>query len=261
MTPLPAALCLAALYLLSEPAGAAAFCDPGIPQNTRSPLGYHLRDGDRCEGTYEQPVAAASVEVRSLVASFGEFDLNQDLALELTWDAPPGSTQEVHLRAFSFKEGIYYRMDTAVPAVRGVYLWPTRLLAALDLGHADLGLIAWIDLPGPGESTRQVYLPLRVAQGTVRAGDGYKVSLVPNRELSAVDVTVSRLDEQGNAITQLHATRELGIGYYPNGEPTDFFTGRIDAEGYYRVEITAILKGGQPIVQKLDIYHPGEDKR
>jgi hypothetical protein len=59
---------LAALALVFALPGAASpaaspictgRCAPGVPQRPASedPLGYHLR-GDRCEGRYEEPLAA-----------------------------------------------------------------------------------------------------------------------------------------------------------------------------------------------------------
>ena len=249
------ALCLA-LLLLPEGAEAVPLCDPNLPQGSKSPVAYQLR-GDRCEGIYAQQVSAISIEVRSLVAGFGAFDPARNEKLELAWSAPPGNAGVVRLRAFSFKPRTYYRMDTAVPAALSAYHWPTDVLASVELGQADLGLVAWIDLPGPGGSARPVYLPLRAGAGAGKRDDGYEVSLVPSVRLSEVRLKVSRLDAKGDPKDTLQ-DKELDFGYYPAAEPTVFSTGKLGPAGFYRLVITAVPKAGLSVVQDIEIYHAGD---
>jgi len=249
-------LCLVAM-LAAGPVGAESFCDPSLPQDSKSPVAYRMRD-DRCEGIYAQQVSAISIEVRSLVAGFGPFDPGKDRELALAWTAPPGSTRDVRLRVFSFKPRVYYRMDTAVPAVRGVYHWPSDVLASVELGRNDLGLIAWIDLAGPGGSIRPVYLPLRAGAVATKGDAGYEVTLIPSTRLSEVRVTVSRLDAQGNVAATLRRNEELGYGYYPSAEPTVFSTGKLGPAGFYRLVITAVPKSGLSVEEDIEIYHPGD---
>jgi hypothetical protein len=256
MKTLRSALCLALLLLPAGAAAAGSLCDQNLPQDSKSPMAYHLR-GDRCEGIYAQQVSSISVEVRSLVAGFGAFDPALNEKLELAWTAPPGNTGDVRLRAFSFKPRTYYRMDTAVPAARSAYQWPTDVLASVGLAQADLGLIAWIDLPGPGGSARPVYLPIRAGAGATKGNAGYEVSLVPSARLSEVRLTVSRLDDKGKVKDTLQ-DKELGMSYYPAATPTPFSTGKLGPAGFYRLVITAIPKAGLSIVQDIEIYHPGD---
>jgi hypothetical protein len=107
-------LCLVALLLPVGSASAGSFCDPSLEKGEDSPLSYRMR-GDRCEGIYAQQVSAVSVEIRSLVAGFGPFDPDKDEELELAWTAPPGSIQDVRLRAFSFRERLYSGLAEARP--------------------------------------------------------------------------------------------------------------------------------------------------
>ncbi|HWM92183.1 MAG TPA: hypothetical protein VN493_15570 [Thermoanaerobaculia bacterium] len=257
MTALRVIHLLGAILFMAGPAGAESLCDPGLAQDTDSPLAYHMRD-DRCEGIYAQQVSAISVEVRSLVAGFGPFDPAKDPDLVLAWTAPPGSTRDVRLRAFSFKPRTYYRMDTAVPAARNAYRWPADILASVKLGREDLGLVAWIDLPGPGGASRPVHLPLRAGPVAAKAEDGYEVTLIPSVRLSEVRVTVSRLDAQGNAAATLRRNEELGYDYYPTAAPTVFSTGKLGPAGFYRLVITALPKSGLSVEQDLELYHPGD---
>ena len=243
---------LAAALLSTVSAGAQSLCDSSLGGDSKSPMGYHLR-GDRCEGIYAQQVSAVSVEVRSLVAGFGSFDPAKVSALDVTWAAPPGTTSDVKLRAFSFKPRIYYRMDTKVPAARKAYRWPIDVLASVELGREDLGLVAWTSMPG----FRTLYLPLRVGAG-VRAKDGYEAAFMPSKNLSEVRVTVSRLDAQGNVVATLRKNEELGYGYYPSDLPTVFSTGKLGPAGVYRIAITAVPKSGLSIEQDIELYHAGD---
>jgi hypothetical protein len=256
MTAICSALCLVLGLLPAGAAAADSLCDQSLPQDSKSPLAYHLR-GDRCEGIYAQQVSSISIEVRSLVAGFGAFDPARNEKLELAWTAPPGNAGDVRLRAFSFKPRTYYRMDTAVPAARSAYHWPTNVLTSVDLGKDDLGLIAWIDLPRQGGATRPVYLPLRAGAGAAKGEAGYEVFLVPSSRLSEVRLSVSRLDDKGNVKDTLQ-DKELGIDYYPAATPTVFSTGKLGSAGFYRLVITAVPKAGLSVVQDIEIYHPGD---
>jgi hypothetical protein len=250
-------MALAMSILLAGPARAENLCDPGIKEETKSPLSYQMR-GDRCEGIYAQQVSSISLEFRSLVAGFA-FDPATDAELALAWTPPPGVSGNVRLRAFSFKPLTYYRMDTAVPAARGAYRWRTDILASQKLSRNDLGLIAWIDIPGPGGATRAIHLPLRAGSAAAKPADaGYEISLVPSVRLKEVRLTVSRLDAEGKVVETLRRDEELGIGYYPSNTPTVFSTGRLGPAGFYRIETTAIPKSGLSTVRDIALYHPGD---
>ncbi|HYO14371.1 MAG TPA: hypothetical protein VE685_14340 [Thermoanaerobaculia bacterium] len=246
------------LAALSGPAGAASFCDPNLLGKSDSPTAYREREG-RCEGTYAQQVGTVSLDVRSFVESFGPFDLDRDTELVLAWTAPPGTERNVRLRAFSFKPRHYFRMDTAVPAARGSFRWPTDVLASQKLGEEELGVVAWTELPGPGGTTREIYLPLRVKARSAGAKDGYQVSLVPSARLREVHVTVSRLDTGGdNVVATLRQEEELGYGIYLSNQPTEFSIGNLGPAGFYRLEVTARPVSGPPVEQDLEFYHPGD---
>lgn len=246
----------AVLALPSLPAGAATFCDPSLAGSVQSPLRYQERQG-RCEGIYAQEVGAVTLDVRSLIRSFGPFDPQKDTELELAWSAPPGTDKTVRLRAFSFRPRHYYRMDTAVPAVRGAWRWPTDLLASEKLDQGDLGVVAWIELPGPGDIPRQVYLPLQVKAHSGGSPDGYKVALVPSKRLKEVRITVSRLDARGNVVAVLRRDEELSDGYYPSNEPFTFSIGNLGEAGFYRLEVSAKDVSGYLVEQDLELYHSG----
>lgn len=250
------ALAVVSLAFRVKPAGAQPFCDPSLVGRSDSPTAYREREG-RCEGIYAQQVGTVSLGVRSLVESFGPFDPSRDTELVLAWTAPPGIERNVKLRAFSFRPRTYFRMDTAVLATRGEYRWPTNVLASERLIQDELGIVAWVELPGPGGSTREVYLPLRVGRGGKIEEIGHRISIVPSERLDKVHVSVSRLDAGGGVAATLKRDEELGFGYYPSGKPTDFSTGNLGAAGFYRIEVTATPKSGSPVKESFEIYHAG----
>lgn len=243
------------LVAFSLPAGAESFCDPSLMKKMDHPTAYKERKG-RCEGVYAQQVSTVSLDIRSLVSGFGSFDPNRDLELPLAWTAPPGQERNVRLRAFSFHPKVHYRMDTAVPAARGSYPWPTDVLASQDLAVEDLGIIGWIELPGPGGTAREVYLPLRAAGAAQE--EGYEIAIFPSQSLESVHVTLSRLDADGGVAAVLRRNEELGEGYYPSKKPTWFSTGKLGPAGFYRIEIAVTPESGAPLKQSFELYHPGK---
>lgn len=250
-------LLVVGLTMVRGPAGAASFCDPNLPSSPENPAAYRER-GDRCEGIYAQQVGTVSLDVRSFVESFGPFDPERDRELVLAWTTPPEAERNVRLRAFSFKSLLYYRMDTAVPAARGSFLWPTDVLATQKLGRDELGIIAWTEVPGPGGTTREIYLPLRVKARTAGEKDGYQVSIVPSERLRKVHVAVSRLDANGDVAETVRNSEELGYGYYPSNQSTQFSIGNLGPAGFYRLEVTATPASGPSVKQDVEFYHSGD---
>lgn len=239
-------------------ATAAAVCAPELLDSSSSPLAYRQR-GDRCEGIYAQQVGSLSLEVRSLVAAFEPFDPAAASALVVEWTAPPeASGRDVRLRALSVKPRTYYRMDTVVAGGKGLYRWPADVLAAVGLTRDDLALVGWLDIEEAGSLLREVYLPLRI--GAPAAGPaevGYQVAFVPSKRLDEVAVSLTRLDREGRTAATLRRDEELGYGYYPPNQPTVFALGGLAGEGFYRLQLSARARGGEPATADFVFYHPG----
>lgn len=251
-------LSLAVLALSAGPQAAPTYCDAELLHAPKSPASYQMR-GDRCEGIYAQQVSTVSVDLRSFVKGFGAFDPETQTSLELTWKAPAGIVQNARLRAFSLKSRIYFRMDTAQPAARGSYRWPTEILAGEGLGRDDLGILAWIEMPGPAGKAREVYLPLRA--GGPQTLDGYEVTLVPSKKLKQILLTVIQIDGEGNKVRETAvANQDVGgeLAYYASNEPTVIPTGKLGAPGFYRLEIKATAASGEAVIKDIDFYHSGD---
>jgi|GEM_PF-2472315 len=199
-----------------------------------------------------------TIEVRSLVQKPKHL-ASAEPDLYIAWSAPPGSQQNMRIRASSFKPRTYLCVDTTVPAARGSYRWPVDTFGVLGLGQEDLGLIAWLVLPGPAGTTRTIYLPLRVGTGaTATAKVGYQIALIPSERLNEARISISRLDTQANIVETLRRNVELGYGYYPANKPTVFSTGPLGPAGFYRITVTAIPQSGLSAEQDFDLYHSGD---
>jgi hypothetical protein len=247
---------LIAICSPSKPTGAESFCDPNIPQSKSGTTAYRMRR-DRCEGIFAQQVSSPHLEIRSLVGSFQPFDPKRDSELVLIWKAPPGNKADVQLRAFSFKPGTYYRMDTRVHPDHSAFHWPTDVLNSEGLGRADLGLLAWMEIAEPEGAKNTVYLPLSTGTGSSKAKEGYTVTFLPSTRLSEVHVRISRLAGQGSAPTVMRDDKLID-DYYAPSEPAAFPTGKLGPAGFYRITITALPKAGNPVVQDFILYHSGD---
>lgn len=247
----------AALALLAVPQRAPSFCDPELLRAPKSSMSYQVR-GDRCEGIYAQQVSTVNIDLRSFVGDLGSFDPEKQSSLELEWKAPSGIVRDVRLRAFSLKSRIYYRMDTARPADEGSYSWPSDILAGQDLGKDDVGVLAWIELPGPEDTTREVFLPL--SAGSPEGTDGYSVTLVPSKKLKKVLITLQQTDEKGAGLRTLLKDKDVGgeFPHFPPDKPTVISTGKLDLRGYYRLEIKAAAASGEVVTKDIDFYHSGD---
>lgn len=248
---------LAALAVSSGPQAPPDFCDAELLHVPKSPTSYQVR-GDRCEGIYAQQVSTVSVDLRSFVKGFGAFDPETQTSLELVWKPPAGVVQNARLRAFSLKSRVYFRMDTAQPAAQGSYRWPTGILAGEQLSRDDLGILAWIEMPGPAGKAREVYLPLRA--GTPQALEGYDVTLVPSKKLKKIFLSVIQIDEKGNSLKTLFSDKDMGgeFAYYASNEPAVLSTGKLGPSGYYQLLIKAIAASGDAVTKEIDFYHPGD---
>lgn len=240
-------LLVLALSAASGRAQAQSNCDPSLPDHSTSTMAYRQR-GDRCEGIYAQQVGTVTLEVRSLVRGFGPFDPAKSPHLTLEWQAPPNHSGDLHLRAFSFKPRTYFRMDTKLPSTRGLYRWPTDVLAGVGLGRDDLGVVAWIETPD-SKVADVIYLPLKIIGNGL--GDGateIQATIVPSNRLQDLRISISRVDESGREVESLRHDQELGYGYYPSNQRIDFSLDEAKAPGYYRVKVAA-----RPAVASRDL--------
>ena len=248
------ALALApALMLAGQSAsGQSAPCDALLLQSSSNPHGYRQR-GDRCEGIYVQQVAGAPLTIASWTQSFSDYDLASRQPLILQWEQASGAAT-VHLRAYSLRRRLYYRMDAIASARAGSFTWPSDILVALGIPSHDIGVTATTRLK-VGDVERDVHLPLRIAQGRPNQGSSYRLVVLPGGELSEVFVGLSL--ESGGGTTVVRRAEPLRHGYYPAERPIEVLIPGVTARGFYRLEIGANTLRGGAATADLWFYHPG----
>jgi hypothetical protein len=242
------------LVAASAPGPAAAqaeHCDPGLDQVSGS-LGYRPHE-DRCEGLYVQEVGSADLVVLSFTEVFEEFDAPSGQELRVEW-ATPGE-ERVRLRA----QGVgkhYYRMDTSRPGGTTSFVWPSDVLAGLQLSRQEIGVAGWTRA-AVGGTEREVYLPLRISQKQAPAGsDEYRLVLLPGRELEEVYVSLAAVGEDGEPGRFLLDGEALGYGYYPARRGVEIPISDLGAPGIYYLEVGARVKGGGSTAAEIWFFHP-----
>jgi hypothetical protein len=235
----------------------ATHCDPVLRGPNDDPYGYRPRgvQSDRCEGIYVREVAGTPLLVASLTEWFEDFDPASGKDLQVEWAAFGGAG--IHLRAYTLKHRLYYRMDSLRPAGSNSYIWQPGLLSSLKLTKKDLGIVAWTSHP-VGRRQRDVYLPLRIKQ-RAEAGkfQGYQLVLLPGVELSEVTLSLAPVKSDGQLGAFIQNNRKLGYGHYPaeRGIPISFT--ELKTPGIYHLKIGAELRAGGSSTTQIWFYHHG----
>lgn len=247
-----------AVALLAAPCIAQDACDPGLEAASGRATAYQDR-GDRCEGVYALKVSSTKLRLGSFIARFDGFDPSESKGLEIEWPTLPRSEATIRLRAYSLNPRSYYRMDTEVPAESRRFRWPVELLAALDLGRPEIGVVGWTtDDRCQGTET---YLPLRIhSSGSSGASDAatptaYEVVVVPGEKLREIFLTVSPAPGEEGPSPPLVVDKPLGYGFYPPREPTLFSLDAPDTPGLYRVDLAARFHRGGSTTETFCFYH------
>ena len=241
------------VVVLTMPACAGAHaqespCDTSLARPSPGPQGYRMH-GDRCEGTYIQPVAGTALWLASLTESFESYDLTSRADLVVEW-TPPGD-RRIRLRAQGIKRDLYYRMDAIRPADSRSYRWPSNLLSAEHVTKDRIGVLGWVRYPIGGVE-QDVYLPLRITQhSSAPPSDAVHLVLFPTVELKEVYLSISALADDGRPRRSIVQGDSLGYGFYPAGRPVHVRLGQLRDPGLYYVELAATLApGGSYTIRK-----------
>jgi hypothetical protein len=222
--------------------GAEGPCDPYLRPQSDDPNGYRLR-GDRCEGVYIKEVSAAGVlTVVSFTESFALYDLSSGKDLLLEW--PAVGEGPVHLRAYSLRRRLYYRMDTIRPSGSRSYEWPSGMLAVLRLARPEIGLVGSIG-QSVGGVRRDVLLPLTVRpRGDGNAPKALELVVYPGVELAEVFLTLAPVEPSGARGRFVLNGEPLRYGYYPADRGVPIRLPELKTRGLHVVEIGATLSSG-----------------
>jgi hypothetical protein len=260
-------LILAAIILLMPsgeakprdiPVPQASHCDPYLKESSNDPYGYRVRGvkRDRCEGIYIREVANTPLLVASLTEWFEDFDPSSGADVVLEWKA--SGDADIHLRAYTLKHRVYYRMDSLRPANSNSYVWQPGLLSTLDLRKKDIGIVAWTSQQ-VGNTRRDVYLPLRIRQrADAGKSQGYQLLLLPGAELSEVFVSLALVKSDGEPGAFTRNAQKLGYGYYPADRGIPIEITEIKTPGIYYLKIGAELRAGGSSTTQIWFYYPGK---
>jgi len=238
-----------AVSLVYAPA-VAGQCDTAILKIAGGAQPY-ANQGDRCEGTYGQPVGAG-LFLRSIYQTYGDFDLKTTREpLVIEWSAPTPRTLAV--RADGWVGGEPYRMDASSKTGSQSFTWDTRVLRALSAGSREpltregLAVRAWADSAGA-----QVFMPVRIWQHErpTPCGPVTFVLWAMSRP-DSVYVDVSKVSAAGAQPSA--GRRELHRQPYPLNGPLDFKLPEIKSPGIYRVKLSARL-GSEPWNRDYLVY-------
>lgn len=251
-----AVACVLGLGLASAVHAQQPPCDQRIKSLAGGGQPYAAR-GDRCEGTYRQPVGAG-LFLRSIYQTFGQFDLTSTRdPLIIEWSAPAG--QPVTVRADGWVGGESYRMDAAPSRDSSTFHWNTRVLRALSSGSTQpltrdgLGVQVRTDSAGA-----VLFLPVRIWQTSRPALCGpIKVELWAMTRPDSVYVDVGAVDSRGQV--RSFGRRELGRQPYPLSGPLTIELPEIRESGLYRLSLTAVL--GPDTWPRQYLIYVGNDVR
>jgi hypothetical protein len=241
------------LVLVASSRAQQITCDPQLLQPPSDPNGYRLRE-DRCEGVYIRQVAGETdLSVASLTEFFQDYDLSSGSNLRLDWSH---FAEPLHVRATALRPHTYYRMDSFRPAGSTTYFWKTGVLASLQLGHNDVGIIGWV-VRRVGQDTRNIYVPLRVSQtGPPTRSEAYQLVLYPGADLTEVYLTLAPVRPNGSSGQYLIKNKPLRYHYYPAERGIAVSIPRPAALGVYRLDIGAALRNGQTTNTRIWFLRP-----
>ena len=251
----------AAAILLSAPCRSHAIddlCDRSLPSPVGDALGYRDR-GDRCEGRFVKEVGNTTLLVASLTATFDPGDLAApDARVSVAWPPLTGASTDTRIRAQSLKRRQYYRMDTRRPADAKGFEWPGAMLASLEIGPKDWGIVVSTTARvGPIE--RVVLLPARIPARSAAVPRTYELVVVPGAQLDELSFAVVALSEDGTSSREVVASMPLRYGFYPaeRAIAVPLPLAAFEARGLYRIELVARLSGGGASRADAWLFHPG----
>lgn len=230
-------------------------CDPTLERDTAvRPHDYQFR-GDRCEGIYAADVSGQALWLASLTERFDAYAFNYE-PLVVRWAAP--GTAAVRLRGHGIRQGLFYRMDSELPAGSDRYEWNSELLAVREIAQEDLGVIAWTD----GAGGTDLLIPVRVSQGAGAPAEDrtYRVVVMPNVRLQEVYVTLARVAAAGQRPSGdfLRNREPLGQRLYATQRPIVIEIPDPGTAGVYYLEVTGVrADGGSATLDPVWMYLNG----
>ena len=198
-------------------------CDPRL-KPVPGPTGYAQRDATRCEGLYQQPVAAVP---QLMLAALWDGPPTAAVSDPLSMSWPAGMTGRLSIVATGLNARDYYRMDAFVDAAAGAYAWPLKNLRDAGLRQTEVGILIF------REAEDRTYLPA-VLSGGSRSPSGYRLVVIPSADLAELTTTVRAISGSFANST----THTPPLGFYSAASPIRLQLPQIPP-GTYRVTLAA----------------------
>jgi hypothetical protein len=156
------------VWLLAATAHSVAQQQPSCRklQAVQGAYGYQARAKDvRCEGFYESPVAAATLDLVSLTAGPVEYKLDgQDFVRLTAPDVGVLKSGQVNIQAHALPLGTYYRMDAIVPSAGALNWQIGDVLRPHKLTADRIGIFGWIE-----QTANRIFVPVLMSEQNARA--------------------------------------------------------------------------------------------
>jgi hypothetical protein len=135
-------------------------------QAVQGAYGYQARAKDvRCEGFYESPVAAATLDLVSLTAGPVDYKLDgQETVRLVAPDVSVLNSGQVNVQAHALPLGTYYRMDAVVPSAGALNWQIGDVLRPHKLTADSIGIFGWVE-----RTANKIYVPMLLSDQGARA--------------------------------------------------------------------------------------------
>ena len=127
-----------------------------------NPAIAYKKRGERCEGFYQSPVSAGSLNLVGLMLGSLDYSLGQNTPLHIF--SPQVRKQEIHIQAVGIPMKTYYRLDGWLQPGKS-FQWPLDIVNKMRLRAQNIGMY------GQLVANPKVYVPLSLKEGNGTTGE------------------------------------------------------------------------------------------
>lgn len=132
------------LFAAMAQAQMTGLCDPQIPKSDGT-YAYRMRDGDRCEGKFEQPNSVDkgtpnSLSVISFACRMADWKLQGGTKPLVSWPGADGSPVQIRVETLP-EIALRYRLDAKAAAGKNQFEWSADAINALSVKPFELAVL------------------------------------------------------------------------------------------------------------------------
>jgi hypothetical protein len=225
---------LAGAVLWAPLVSAASRCPGDVKPASDAAVAYADR-GDRCEGLYQQPVAAsAKLQIIGAHRNRPIFDAGSGVPILVS--AITAGAGDLKLRILSTKPQLYYRLDASLDS-KGQFLWKRNIVDDVRVGLKPADIAALICAGSCEKSSPTIY-PAALTEKATQSVDGITIRMRAALDLKELLVTV---ESGGAPLPNFNKKNVLDMGALPGGVAKNIF---LDVgPGTYQLRALAIPVG------------------